>query len=223
MQRLTATAAGFSGQGDIVPLPLAHSNTCSPHGTFRTFTAGRQFHDLAHATRLLSSHESKRTAKWMSMIRENSSGWSWFDRFVSCVTARIGSDPTVDCAIDFTLESYATFRREWEPAWDRSAQKSGITAMMTLRHGLDATPTFDRITVAIITGLFCVAEVSDFHVPFATSNQEQLFRAIRGCMNYVIHMQASARLLASYTKAGSSSELEETLLYMIVLEEVCPY
>lgn len=39
-------------------------------------------------------------------------------------------------------------------------------------------------------------------------------------MHYATHMQACTRLLASRVEAGKMSELEETLLYMMALEEV---
>lgn len=159
------------GPGRNAPLALVH---CTPldHGTFYTFTSRRNSHDLVDATRILSSTESRRAAEWVGMIRESSSGWSWFDGFVSCATTRIGSESTVDRAIDFTLESYASFRCDWNPSSDRAAQKAGVTAMMALRRELEATPDFDKTKVVLTGGLLCVAEVSGSPAFFTTSNDQ---------------------------------------------------
>ncbi|KAF2168193.1 hypothetical protein M409DRAFT_53494 [Zasmidium cellare ATCC 36951] len=185
------------------PLTLSHYSP-SKRGTFLTFAAARKPLDLTCAARLLSSDDSQLATAWTGMIRESSASWSWWDRFVSCVTTRIGSDPLVDRAIDFTLESYTTYRHEWDCGYDQVAQKRGLTALTTLRHALCGTPDLDHTNVLITTGLFCVAE---------------LFRAIPGVWSYYVHMEACAKLLA-YSKAKNYSELEETLLYLIVLEEV---
>lgn len=152
-------ATGLSRQESDAPLALSHY-TRSDHGTFLTFAATRKHHDPMCAVRLLSSEESQLATKWTGFIREGLDSWSWWNWFVSCVTTRIGSDPMIDRAIDFALESYTTYKHDWECGHDQVAQKRGLAALATLRHALGATPSLDHTTVAITTGLFCVAEVS---------------------------------------------------------------
>lgn len=156
-------ATGLSRQQPDSPLALSHY-TPSDHGTFLTFAATIKHHDPTYSARLLSSHESRLAVKWTDFIRDSLDSWSWWNWFVSCVTTRIGSDPMIDRAIDFALESYTTYKHEWNCRHDQVAQKRGLAALTTLRHALGATPDLDHTTVAITTGLFCVAEVKSAHL-----------------------------------------------------------
>lgn len=149
---------GLIRQEPDSPLALSHF-TRSDHGTFLTFAPTRKHHDPTCAARLLSSEESQLAAKWTGFVRDSLDSWSWWNWFVSCVTTRIGTDPMIDRAIDFALESYTTFKHVWDCGHDQVAQKRGLAALTTLRHALGATADLDHTTVAITTGLFCVAEV----------------------------------------------------------------
>lgn len=155
-------ATGLSRREPDAPLALSHY-TPSEHGSFLTFAATRTPNDPTCTARLLSSEESQLAAKWTGFIKESLGSWSWWNWFVSCVTTRIGSDPMIDRAIDFTLESYTTYKHEWDCEHDQVAQKRGLAALTTVRHALGATPDLDHTTVAITTGLLCVAEVGSAH------------------------------------------------------------
>ena len=109
----------------------------------------------------LSNVDTRRTAKWTGMIKESYGTWSWFDQFLSCVTVRIGSDPVLDRAADFTMDSYATFKRNWNPTFDDVAQKSGIVAMTALRNAISGKRGAGNTGIVVTAGLFCVAEVSN--------------------------------------------------------------
>ena len=125
-------------------------------GVFYAFASRRSSMPL----KVPSNAEDLLIARFTSMNNELSGEWTWFDRFLSDVTIRIGPDPMLNQAIAFTCASYAAFRHQWDTAYDFAAQKAGARALVTLREGIESRHD-DRNNVATIAGLLCVGEVGE--------------------------------------------------------------
>ena len=126
---------------------------------YYTFVARRRARILGDPPGAWTSHDTRLAAKWTCMIRETSNSWSWFDQFLSCVTVRIGSDPALDRAANFALDSYATYRRNWKAEFVDAAQKSGIVAITALRNAINDKRSTGNHSIMVAAGVLYVAEV----------------------------------------------------------------
>lgn len=138
--RLSTQRKAKSGSGTfqtLAPVAIAKARTSKKVAVHRKHVLDAYLHQLQQEASLSlvkpSSADSTLISRWVDMLgsaREDSRPLSILGTWIQSIPSRIGSNPTLDLAVQFLVDSHAVF---WDDSYSKR-QTASATKSRALRH-----------------------------------------------------------------------------------------